>query len=347
MKFIPQTLPVLPSTLTLGIGIIGCGGIVQWGHMPAYRQAGFNVVGIASRNPQRVQAFAEKWQIPRAYDDWRKLIALNEVRIVDVTYPFDEERLEIVRAAAAAGKHILMQKPMAHSPEAAAEMVRITREAGVLLAVNQNARYCPQYQAAWQAIQQGLIGQVHFAHHEMYNTQDSQDWWHAKCHGACSRFQLIEYSVHHLDLLRWWFGSEPAAVQALIGRKPTQRTKAEMITAVQMQMPAGGLAIMTDHNVSYPKTPPRSRFRIEGSRGMIEGQVMHEDSLTLYSDLLEESPVTPQLEGNWFPGAFVSTMGELMRAIEEHREPTLSGRDNLKTLDIIFQAYRSAEARNA
>ena len=344
MQFIPQTLPVLPRSLTMGIGIVGCGGIVQHGHMPAYRQAGFNVVGIASRNAQRVQAFAEKWKISRAFDDWRKLIALDEVRIVDVTFPFDEERLEIVRAAAAAGKHILMQKPMAHSRAAGAEMVRLAREAGVRLAVNQNARYCPQYLAAWQAIRQGLIGPVHFAHHEMHNTQDSQDWFHQGCYTQGDRFQLMEYSVHHLDLLRWWFGSEPTAVQALIGRKPNQRTASEMIASVQMQMPGGGLAVMTDHNASYPRSPPRSRFRIEGACGMIEGEVMAENTVTIYSDLLDPSPQTPKLEGSWFPGAFVWTMGELMRAIEEDREPTLSGGDNLKTLDIIFKAYDSAGA---
>lgn len=340
--FHPATLPALPRRMDLGIGIIGCGGIVEYGHMPAYRQAGFNVVGIASRTKANVEARAAKWGIERVFTDWRRLLDLPDVQIVDITYPFDDERLEIVREAAARGKHILMQKPFAHSMAAANEMIRLAEQAGVLLAVNQNARWCPQYRAARIAIEQGLLGDIYFAIHEMQNNQDSQPYWQERWYAQVDRFQIMEYSVHHLDLLRHWWGGEPTSVKATIARRPSQSARGEMIATVQMAMPDAGLAVMVDDNASHPKAPAVSRFRIEGTAGMITGEVSANSSFTIHSDLLGNEPQSPALQGTWFPGSFIGTMGELMRAIEENRQPTISARDNIKTLEIIFKAYENA-----
>ena len=74
-------------------------------------------------------------------------------------------------------KHLLMQKPMAHSLAAAREMVELAERHGVLLAVNQNARWSPQYRAARLAIEAGLLGEVYLLVHEMQSTQDSQEWF--------------------------------------------------------------------------------------------------------------------------------------------------------------------------
>jgi predicted dehydrogenase len=341
MPFTPDILPAHPASPTHGIGIIGAGGIVQHGHLPAYRKAGFPVAGIASRTAESVARTADAWGIDARFTDWRALLDLPEVSVVDVTYPFDEERLEIVFEAAARGKHLLMQKPLAHSREAAAEMVRIAAEAGVKLAVNQNARWCPQYRAAWQAIHEGWVGDVYFVMHEMQNTQDSQAWFTARWYARQPRFQLLEYAIHHLDLMRFWTGQEPSRVTASVGRKPTQHSVGEMLVSVTLEFPGHALAVVVENNASHPHATPRSRFRIEGTKGMLSGEAMGDPHLTLVSDRLS-APVTPDLPGAWFPDAFIGTMGDLLLAIDEDRDPHCSGADNLKTLEIVFKAYESA-----
>ncbi len=339
--FVPDILPARPASAAHGIGIIGAGGIVQHGHLPAYRKAGFSVIGLTSRTEETVTRTADAWGVAWRGTDWRALLDLPALTVVDVTYPFDEERLEIVREAAARGKHILMQKPLAHSRETAAEMVRLAADAGVKLAVNQNARWCPQYRAAWQAIREGWVGEVYFLLHEMLNTQDSQAWFAARWYAQQPRFQLLEYAVHHLDLLRFWTGQEPTRVTTSVGRKPTQQTVGEMLASVTLEFPGGTLAVAIEDNAAHPDATPRSRFRLEGTRGVLSGEAMGDPHLTLVSDRLP-APVTPDLPGTWFPDAFIGTMGELLRAIEEDRESTISGADNLKTLEIVFQAYESA-----
>jgi hypothetical protein len=64
--------------------------------------------------------------------------------------------------------------------------------------------------------------------------------------------------------------------------------------------------------------------------------------VTVQSDLLDPGEHRPKLTGSWFPDGFIGTMGDLLCAIEERREPTVSGDDNLKTLDIVFKAYADA-----
>jgi len=341
--FQPITTPVMPARRDMGIGIIGCGGVVRWGHLPAYRNAGFNVVAIASRTKSKVEAFAREFGIDYAYDDWQRLIDRPDVQVISLTYPFDDDRLHVLRAAAAAGKHVLIEKPMAHTRAAAEEMVAIARAGNIQLAVNQNARFCPQYWAAQQAVAQGLIGEVYFVSHEMQNHQDSLAWFHEGYYPKQERFQLIEYTVHHADLVRFWTGVEPSNVRCTIGRRPDQRTRGEMLVALTMRLPNAGLVTLVDDNVSHKDAPPISRFRLEGTRGMIEGTTLSRTRFAIRSDDLAPGEHEFNLPGDWFPNSFAGTMGELMRAIHTGEESTLSAADNLKTLSILFDAYADAE----
>ncbi|UUZ96445.1 hypothetical protein LJK87_20360 [Paenibacillus sp. P25] len=91
-------------------------------------------------------------------------------------------------------------------------------------------------------------------------------------------------------------------------------------------------------------------FRFEGTEGAIRGTngalynypAGREDTIGFYSRHLEPDCLyVPHLEGRWFPHAFMGTMGELIRAVEEGREPENSMADNLVTLQTVFATYRS------
>jgi predicted dehydrogenase len=333
----------IPTDLSMGIGIIGAGGIVEHGHMPGYRKFGFNVAAIASRTESSARAAAVKWAIPAVFADWRALVESPAVQIVDVSYPFDEDRREVVEFAASHGKHILMEKPLAHSFENAARLVQIARENNIVLAVNQNARWAPAYRAATHAIAQGLIGKPFFITHHMQNNQDSQPWFQSKWYSKQPRFQLLEYAVHHLDLVRHWVGKPPSRVRATIGKKPGQHSNGEMIASIQLTFPDGTIAIVTDNNASQPDLPATSHFLIDGDAGQITGQAIPPAQFTIHSKKLGPRPITPELPGAWFPDAFAGTMGELMLAIQQRREPSISGADNLHTMKMVFDAYADAE----
>ena len=104
------------------IGCIGAGMIMAECHLAAYREAGFQVVAIASRTPSKAQAVAQRWEIGRVHDSPQALINDPDVDIVDIAFPPDQQPA-LIRAALAAPnvKAILAQKPLALSlPEAIA-----------------------------------------------------------------------------------------------------------------------------------------------------------------------------------------------------------------------------------
>src|SRR5689334_9669696 len=98
--FTPDVRPRLP-TRPHSIGIIGCGSIVRHGHLPAYRKFGINVAALASRTAQPLKQLADQYGISNRFTDFRQLLDLPEIDVVDITVPFDEPRLEIVREACA------------------------------------------------------------------------------------------------------------------------------------------------------------------------------------------------------------------------------------------------------
>ncbi len=324
----------------LGIGIIGAGGIVRNAHLPAYRAAGFPVVAIADVRAGAAEEVGRQFGIPQRVSDYRHLLENPAVKVVDIAIP-GEGRVEVVRDVAAAGKHILIQKPMANTLTEAVTIVRLAREAGVLLAVNQNARWAPPYRATWSLLRQGFLGTVYHVTHLMRNNQDSQPTLQQSWYAREPRFQMVQYTVHYIDLLRFWVGREPRRVWAQTSRKPGQAFRGEVIATLVLDFGPELQAIILDHNASWPECPVTVEFVVEGTDGQIVGDVQ-QNRLQVRHRTWPRMAWEPALEGRWFPTAFAGTMGDLLDAIADARPPAVSGDDHLRTLAIIEAAYLSA-----
>src|SRR5436190_8977058 len=108
----------LPPKTDYGIAFIGCGGIINYGHIPAYQASGFNLLGGYDRNPEAAEKTVETHGLKKLYGSLEELLADPQVEIVDIAVIPGQQR-DIVEKAAAAGKHILCQKPFSvHYPEA-------------------------------------------------------------------------------------------------------------------------------------------------------------------------------------------------------------------------------------
>src|SRR6187402_1146723 len=123
-----------------GIGIIGCGGIVSGAHLPAYTAAGLNVVAVYDIDADKAAEVAARFGVPTVADSAEALIATDGVDIVDIAVP-PWEQPAIVEVVAAAGKHMLCQKPLALDYATALAEVETAEAAGVMLAVNQQMRW--------------------------------------------------------------------------------------------------------------------------------------------------------------------------------------------------------------
>jgi predicted dehydrogenase len=214
-------LPRLPQRLDWRIGCIGAGFIMADCHLVAYRQAGFNPVAIASRTPERACSVAQRHDIPTVYDDFRHLLADEDVEVLDVAVPPDA-LLDVIRAAVAHADHIrgiLAQKPLGVNLAQAREIVALCREAGVTLAVNQNMRYDQSVRACKCLLERRVLGEPVLATIDMRAIPHWMPWQR-----RLGWVTLRIMSIHHLDTFRYWFGDP---VRVFASTRPDPRTAAQ------------------------------------------------------------------------------------------------------------------------
>jgi predicted dehydrogenase len=341
--------PRLPARRDRGIGVVGAGGIVHYAHLPAYRRAGFGVVGITDADGEKARRVAAEHGIPTVFPDLDALLGDPRVEIVDVAvYPW--EQLGIVERAAAAGKHLLCQKPLSDRYEGAVRAVELAEAAGVKLAVNQQMRWDAGIRYLRLLLDGGWLGTPTYATIQSHIATDWSLWpWIY----ASDRLEVMYHSIHYLDSLRFLMG-EPDRVFATGSRSPGETTPGETRTITVWEYDAGPRALV-DVNHGTWQDDRYAIFRVEGTEGVAKGTIGllydypmgRPDTLELSSKLHNDGAwVAPTLETMWIPDAFVGPMASLMLAIEEGGEPETSGRDNLGTLRCVFAAYRSmAEGR--
>jgi predicted dehydrogenase len=339
-----RTGPDLPPKIDYGIGCIGAGFIMRDIHLPAYAEAGFRPVAIASRTPEHARLAAEQNSVPKVYDTWRELLDDPDVEIVDIAFPPDQQ-LEIVREAASRPhvKGILAQKPVAFTLGEAIEMVKICDESGVKLGVNHNMRYDQSMRALRTLLDRGELGEPVVAEIVMNARPHWQEF--IKPYG---RIALLNMSIHHLDAFRYLFG-DPERIVVSVRNDPSHDfTHQDGMAFYILEYGNGLRAIGLDN--CYTWVDHNIQWRVDGTEGVAKGTIG-------WPDYPAGSPSTidwttrdadgewerPRWEERWFPQAFKGTMGQLMRAIQEEAEPAISGRTTLGTMTLVEAAYRAAE----
>lgn len=165
------------SKKQLRIGLIGT-GFMGRAHSNAYRKApnffdlGMEPVlqAVCARSDGAAAAFADQWGFASAETDWRKVIERDDIDAVDICTPNDSHK-EIALAAAAAGKIIMCEKPLARTVAEGQEMVDAVEKAGVANTVWYNYRRVPAVTLAKQLIDDGRLGRIYH-----YRAQFLQDW---------------------------------------------------------------------------------------------------------------------------------------------------------------------------
>jgi predicted dehydrogenase len=336
--------PLLPRE-SHSIGIIGAGWIVRECHLPAYRKAGLNVVAIASRTPAAAADVAQRFAIPNVYDDWRELAADAPIDTLDIAFPPDQQ-LAVIEHAVRHNQHlraILAQKPLAPDAVTAAEIVRICREAEIVLGVNQNMRYDQSIRALRTLLERGDLGTPLSAQITMH----ARVQWMPYA-AAYERLALLIMSVHHLDTFRFLFG-EPDRIIASVRRDhELDRSHIDGMAIYILEYANDFRAVAIDNCLT--RTDQGIEWRVEGTSGVARGTIGWPDypsgspsTIDFTTDLEPGRWFQPRWDERWFPDAFVGTMGELLRAVEDGSPPPISGEDNLKTMALVEAAYTSAQ----
>lgn len=345
-------LAPLPSNREIGIGCIGAGFIMADCHLVAYRDAGLKPVAIASRRREQAEQVAQCHRIGIVYSTVEELLRDSNVQVVDIAVPPDEQ-LAIVRKIIEHShiRGVLAQKPLAATTEDAREIVQLCKQAGITLCVNQNMRYDHSVRACRSLLEQNAIGDPIFSSIDMRAIPHWMPWQPRQGWLTCRIM-----SIHHLDTLRYWFGN-PKRVFANFRSDPrTEFPHVDGIALYILEFQSGLRALVSDDVWGGPAREGAAedleiKWRVEGTAGTIKGTIgwpsypERTPSTLDYTTIEGGEWYRPRWNEVWFPDAFVGPMAELLIALETGTPPSMSGEDNLKTLELVDACYRSAIER--
>jgi predicted dehydrogenase len=331
--------------------VIGAGGIVNDAHLPAYQIAGFKVAGIFDINIEKAKNTAKKFSIPVVYENMEQLLDQDPFDVVyDIALPANKiigVLQELPHGAAA-----LIQKPMGENYEQAKNILQLTREKRMVAGVNFQLRYAPFIFAAREIIKNGFIGDLCDIE---VNVNVFTPWHLWDFLYTASRVEIPYHSIHYIDLVRSFLGN-PSGIYAKTIRHPQMPDLASVRSNIIMDY--GNLIradILTNHCHQFGLENQQSYIKFEGTKGAIKikmGVLMNYPVGVpdMFEYIIIEEGIKPQwktmdIEGSWFPHAFIGSMSEVVKAAEGSINlPDNSVEDCIYTMACVEAAYESSKS---
>lgn len=329
-------------------GIVGCGVIAPTHARSIAELPGAELVAVCDVVAEKAQALARNYST-RVYTDYQELVRQDDVDVVCVLTP-SGAHADIGIAAAQAGKHVIVEKPIDVTLERADALINACRKAGVKLCSISQHRFDPAVVALKKAVVENKLGPLNFggSHTKWYRSQeyyDSGDWrgtWALDGGGA-----LINQSIHYVDLLQYIMGPVEE-LSAYCATRAHQRIEVEDIAVASIKFRSGAVGMLEGNTSAYPGFC--ARLDIYGTDGSV---IIENDQVSAWELRCgEPCPVTPENTG--FIGGTSSKdiwhlahrrqIADMMDAIREDREPLVNGEEGRKPLQIVLAVYESSRA---
>lgn len=324
--------------MTIAVGIIGCGGIAEhhaYGYLAIPEQA--RVVAVSDVVEENARRVSDQVGGARMFSDYRALLAESEIDAVDICLPHHLHK-DAILAAAAAGKHILCEKPLCLSLDEADAIHSAIAASGVTLMCAHNQLYLPPVRQAKELLDAGALGTLY----EIRTADAFRHRWDMP--GATWRSQretmgggeLIDTGYHPSYLLLYLAGSAPGEVVAMTSAYRLN-IDGEDSAQVLVRFASGAVGnIVTSW--AYDLPPGTWKFQVVGERGYLYG-----DSTTFHYRLLGEEPVAIPFDAI---NTFSAEIADFVACLRERRRPIQTEADGIAVLKVILGAYQSqAEKR--
>jgi predicted dehydrogenase len=332
----------------LQFAIVGCGVIAPTHARSIEELPGARLAAVCDIVPERAQALARDFPAD-VYTDAAEMLRRPDLDAVVVTTP-SGLHAEIGVAAARAGKHVLVEKPMDVTLEQADALITVCGQAGVKLAVISQHRFDPAVEGLKAAVNAGELGRLNFggSHTKWYRSQeyyDSGGWrgtWELDGGGA-----LINQSIHYVDLLQYILGpvEELSAYTATLAHA---RIEVEDVAVAALKFRSGALGLLEGSTIAYPGY--YARLDVYGSDGSV---VIENDQVAAWN-LRSGEPCPVKAEATGFIGGTSSKdiwhhahrrqIADLIEAIRDDRPPLVDGAEGRKPLEIVLAVYESARS---
>ncbi|MDD9267473.1 Gfo/Idh/MocA family protein [Paenibacillus sp. GCM10023248] len=325
------------------VAVIGCGSISKHRHIPEYA-LNPNVELVAFVDPviERAEHYAQLHG-GKAYSSYQELFKQEKVDAVSVCTP-NYLHAEVSIAAANAGAHVLVEKPMATTAEEADAMIEAAKKNGVFLMVGHNQRLMPPSVKAKEILETGKLGKVltfrtSFGHPgpEGWSIDGRESWFFRKEEAIMGA--MGDLGVHKSDLIRWLLNDEVAQVAAFVGTLHKEGTDIDDNATCLLRMKSGATGSLVaswtyykgqdnstvlwcENGVIKIDTDPNDQVIVELRNGTVErykvGQVATNEKQTVSG-----------------------VIDEFVASIVNGTKPRISGEEGKRSLEVILAAFES------
>lgn len=333
----------------VGVAIVGCGGMIAGVHAAALKEIpDARLVGGWSRSAEKTQRFSDQQGV-RAYRSFEELLGDQAVQAVSICLPSGHHAEYGVKAAAA-GKHVIVEKPIDISIPKATNLIEVCRKNNRRLSVIFQNRYTPAAKKVRKALDQGLLGRLILgdAYIKWYRSPEyyqSNAWRGTKAIDGGGA--LINQAIHTIDLLQWMMGG----VQRLTGlvRTSTHAIESEDLGVAALEYVNGAVGVIEGSTAIRPGF--KERVEIHGQKG----------SVTLEGGNITSWKVEGCTEADYVDAQKVSygstsspaishvnhkaQFEEILAAMQQGRESLVNGEEGLKALQIVLGIYESSAKR--
>jgi myo-inositol 2-dehydrogenase/D-chiro-inositol 1-dehydrogenase len=331
----------------IGVGLVGAGLIGDQHALAFKRVKGARVLGVADPDRARARRLADTHGVPAVFDDYRRLLERADIDMVCVGAPNYTHR-DIVVAAAAAGKHVVCEKPLARTIAEADEMLAAADRAGIKLMYAELVCFAPRYVRAKELMDEGAFGRVFQIKHGETHYGPHSDWfWQGDRSGGGV---LMDMGCHSIEIIRWLYGKP--AIESVTAELGTfvhkDRTELEDHALVTIRFAGDRLGFI---ETSWAKPGGMDdRLDIQGSAGTCHGDMMQQSSLFTYSDVgygysVEKGTSTGYsftIAEEYYNYGMPQEMQHFTDCLLNDTEPLETGADGRVSLEVIYAAYRSA-----
>lgn len=330
------------------VGLIGSQFISSIHAESLKRCAQAELVAVASPTPGNAQRFAQRFEIPRHFTDYRTLLELNELDLVVIGAPNDLH-CQITLAAAAAGKHVVVEKPMCLNLADADRMIEACRAANVKLMYAEELCFAPKYVRLKELLTSGALGgPTLLKQSEKHDGPHAAHFWDVNRSGGGV---TMDMGCHAIEFFRWML--DRPRIESVYAQMSTSvhgdKTAGEDNAILILEF-AGGVTALAEESWTKPGGMD-DRAEVYGTEGQAYANLLSGNSILTYSargyDYAVEKAGTTRgwsftiYEELWNYG-FPQEMAHFVDCVQHDRPPAVTGEDGRAVLEVLFAAYASA-----
>jgi predicted dehydrogenase len=336
-----------------GWAIVGCGMIAKFHAKAIADMKGSRLVACHSRSPEKGAEFVKAFG-GKAYTDLAAMLADPDVDVVTICTP-SGAHLEPGIAAARAGKHVLVEKPLEITPARCDKLIAVCEKEGVRLGTIFPSRFHRSAQLLKQAVEGGRFGAIALAaaYVKWYRTQqyyDSGQWrgtWKLDGGGA-----LMNQAIHSIDLLLWLMGPVKS-LSAMTALRAHERIEVEDAAVASLEFVSGALGSIEATTAAFPGS--LKRVEIAGSTGYA---TLEEEALIKWDfakSLKVDAKIQEEMKSNTTGGgasdpaaighkAHQALFEDFLKALKKGTPNLIDGLEGRKSVELITAIYKSAKS---